>query len=80
MVPWLFLGIGFGLGKGSFIHVEQQNIYWPFVISNIVFTFLFRTIVCNIEFKKTGTVGYFSDSGNMMIMGCILGMIFKIIL
>lgn len=78
LIPWFFVGVGFQIGKGKFLPDNQQVYYWHIFISAIVFTFILRTIVANIEFKKTGEVGYFSDSGNMFIIGGLIGMIAKL--
>jgi hypothetical protein len=76
-VPWLFCVLGFILGKENYFPEEKNMLYWPFILSLIIFTFIIRTIVCNIEHKKTGKIGYFSDSGNMLIIGAIIGIVFK---
>lgn len=78
-VPWIFFILGIIIGKGNYFPNEKETLYWPLILSTIFFTFILRTIVCNIELKKTGKVGYFSDSGNQMIIGLIIGTILKLI-
>lgn len=80
IVPWFYVGIGFQIGKGEILPIEKRIFYWQYFLTTMILTFIIRTIICNIEFKKTGKVGFFSDSGDSLMLGGFIGMIVRFIL
>jgi hypothetical protein len=79
-IPWLFLAVGFIIGKGSYLQNSLLKYYWYIFLTAIISAFLLRAFVSMIEYKITGKIGLFSDSGSMFIIGGLIGMIVKLII
>lgn len=77
-IPWLYFFLGIFIGKGVSELMSSVE-YWSFFISSLLSSLLVQIFSAKYDIKNSGEYGTVATSGSMILVGGIIGMIYRLI-
>jgi hypothetical protein len=77
-IPWLYLIFGFYIGKGISDDFSTFE-YWITFISSMLSALVVNQVSAKHEMRSDGKYGTVSTSGSMILVGGLIGMLFRLI-
>lgn len=77
-IPWLYLMFGFYIGKGILDGFSTLE-YWITFISSMLSALVVYQVSTKYEIQSDGNYGTVSTSGSMILVGGLIGMIYRLI-